>query len=114
MLTIAVQAVPPPVVQVAPPSPLQSPLAELSPRFACQGDESREIQLSPTKGQADFIATDLQGSWKFADTAFQQEPMPEWSRVPLAPTTSVSVFVRPDDNGRIEEVGRKLEKSLRY
>ncbi|KAH6643789.1 kinase-like domain-containing protein [Boeremia exigua] len=113
----AVQALPPPVDNTGPPPilpvghistrhvrtvPLQSPLAELSPRFTCQSDKYENVSLSPTKGQVEFIAADLDVPWKFADVLSQQDPMTV-DRVPLAPPTSVCLFVRTDEDDRIEE-----------
>ncbi|KAJ8116373.1 hypothetical protein OPT61_g2181 [Boeremia exigua] len=88
------------IPQTIPTPHVQSPLAELSPWFVCQGDFNMDKQLSPTKGQAAFIAADLGEPWKFADVVFQREPE---ARNALAPTTSINLFVRSDEHGRIEE-----------
>lgn len=80
-------------------SPIQSPLAELSPRFACQGD-SEDTLLSPTSGQAELMAADLKGAWKFADVISQKEPT---SRQ-IGPPQSIYLLVRTGEDGRIEEV----------
>ncbi len=90
------------VTTLAQTAPIQSPLAELSPWFVCQSDEDKE--LAPTKGQADFIAADLDAPWKFADVIFQKEPTMVKGMAPFAPTTSVHLFVRPNQDGIIEEV----------
>lgn len=95
-------------------SPPGSPLAELSPRFACQGDESEGRLLSPTRGQADLVANDLKKPWKFADVVHQIEPRQRTNRIPLAPTTSVHLFVRPNNRGYIEEVSRISRRRLHY
>lgn len=102
MLPVADQASPPVGVVRTPParSPAQSPLLELSPRLACQTDGVYGF-LSPTRGEVDAIANDLQASWKFADVIFQKETE---SRVPLAPPMSVYLLVRPNEDGIIEEV----------
>ena len=95
----AVQAVPPPVViPVAPPvhagplivvppasinpagaisltiaptaSPPQSPLAELSPKFANNNDTTVQKPLSPTYGQLRFIGGQFKAPWKIRKCAF--------------------------------------------
>jgi hypothetical protein len=92
------------------PSPPQSPLAEQSPRLVCQGDNDH--LLSPTKGQADFVAASLNDSWRFADVIHQVEPSHIPNRRPLAPSTSVCLFVRPDNDGQIVDVGRNIRHNL--
>lgn len=92
-------------------SPVQNPLAELSPRFACQGDAYDDIQLSPTLGQSNFIATDLEASWKFADVISQKEPTPAPGKINLGPTQSVYLFVRPGEDGIIEEASSHTKLS---
>ncbi|KAJ4991425.1 G2-specific protein kinase nim-1 [Stagonosporopsis vannaccii] len=118
MRPIAAQAMPPQLVATGPPaamqvvppvaaptviSPLQSPLAELSPRFMCQADENVDILMSPTKGQVDFIADNLNGPWRFADVISQKEVTEDSGKFTLAPMTSICLFVRPSVDGRIEE-----------
>ena len=107
----ALTAGPPAAIHIVPPtvapkatSPLQSPLAELSPRFVCQADETADILMSPTKGQADSIAHDLNAPWRFADVVHQEETSEINGRFKLAPMTSVCLFVRPGADGHIEEV----------
>lgn len=70
----------------------------------CESDNNGGILLSPTRGQADFIANDLQGLWKFADVIYQVEPEGSAS---LDPSKSAHLFVRSGDNGIIEDVGYK-------
>lgn len=110
---MALPALPALTVPFAPPapqSPPQSPLAERSPRLVCQGDY--DILISPTRGQADFVATNLKNSWKFANVIHQDEPSHIPNRRPLAPTTSICLYVRPDDDGQIVDVGRTPSMSF--
>ena len=74
--------------------PLESPLAELSPRFANNNYPNKEKPLSPTFGQLRFIEADLSESWKFANVPFQNEPA----------NKAIYRFVRPDGDKVIEEV----------
>jgi hypothetical protein len=102
MIPVADQASPPAGLVRTPTarSPAQSPLLELSPRLACRTDGYHAL-LSPTRGEVDAIADDLNAPWKFADVIFQKKTL---GTVPLAPTLSVYLLVRPDENGTIEEV----------
>lgn len=86
-------------------SPIVSPLAELSPRFVCQG-QWPDRTLSPTRGQMDAIASHLEGNWKYGDVAFQEAPLSK-PNVPMAPVRSVYLCVRPDEAGIIQEVSWK-------
>lgn len=79
-------------------SPPQSPLAELSPRFANNNDPIADQSLSPTYGQLRFIEDQLNAPWRFASVPFQTEPAAK----------SVYKFVRPNADGVIEEVRSEL------
>ena len=102
MIPVADRASPPAGLVRTPTArtPAQSPLLELSPRFACQNDGDHAL-LSPTRGEIGAIADDLGAPWKFADVIFQRQTV---GRVPLAPPMSVYLLVRPNEDGSIEDV----------
>ena len=102
LLPVAHQASPPTGLVRTPTArpPAQSPLLELSPRLACKSGDYHAF-LSPTRGEVDAIADDLQASWKFADVIFQKATV---GKIPLAPPMSVYLLVRPNEDGSIEDV----------
>jgi len=85
-----------------PQSPTLSPLAEKSLRFVCQSEWPHHT-LSPTKGQANAIARDLKGDWKYADVVYQEDPAPR-PTAPLAPVKSLYLYVRLDEDGVVQDV----------
>ena len=82
------------IAGAVPVSPLQTPLAELSPRFANSNDPTNEKPLSPTYGQLRFLEEQLSAPWKFASVPFKFEPA----------SKSVYTYVLPNLDKVIEEV----------
>lgn len=50
--------------------------------------------------------------WRFADAIHQIKPTHVPARLPMAPSTSLCLFVRPDDGGQKVDVGRTIQETV--